>query len=179
MYCECGCGNLTKISTVTDNSKNWIRGKPLRFIKGHRPNYKLSGNRYGLWTVLREDGKNINGARMWLCECVCGVTSRVKTSDLVHSGSTGCRSCVMIGKFAGQKNHNYKHGNSVGLSTTRSRNSRKALRVLHAILILEELSPDIINPCLNILAKKDSLYQKINQNTLEIPNKLFGEALGN
>lgn len=178
MYCECGCGILTRVSRVTDKSKNWVKGKPLRFVKGHRPNYKLAGNQYGLWTVLKEDGKNINNSRMWLCECVCNKTSRVKTSDLIHGKSTGCRSCVMVGKFAGRKNHNYKHGGSIGLSTTKAKNSKKAVKILHAISILEELSPDIINPCLNIQAKKDSLYQKINQNTLEIPIKLFGEALG-
>jgi hypothetical protein len=179
MYCECGCGILTKVSTVTDKSKNWVKGKPLRFIRGHRPNYKLVGSQYGLWVVLKEDGKNINNSRMWLCECMCGKTSKVKTSDLIRGKSKGCRSCVMIGKFAGEKNHNYKHGRLIGVSTTRARNSRKALRILHAISILEELSPDIINPCLNMQAKRDSLYQKINQNMLETPTKLFGGALGN
>lgn len=33
--CECGCGQATTIATKTDRSKNWIRGRPLRFALGH------------------------------------------------------------------------------------------------------------------------------------------------
>lgn len=33
--CECGCGEQTSVSRVTDKSKGWIRGKPYRFKRGH------------------------------------------------------------------------------------------------------------------------------------------------
>lgn len=33
--CECGCGQLTNISTVNNRCKGWIKGKPLRYIVGH------------------------------------------------------------------------------------------------------------------------------------------------
>lgn len=34
-YCLCGCGRPTRISTVNDKSKGWVKGRPLRYVKGH------------------------------------------------------------------------------------------------------------------------------------------------
>ncbi len=33
--CECGCGQNTLIAQKSNRSKEWIRGLPIRFIKGH------------------------------------------------------------------------------------------------------------------------------------------------
>ena len=33
--CECGCGATTNVATYTNRSKGIIKGKPLRFIRGH------------------------------------------------------------------------------------------------------------------------------------------------
>jgi hypothetical protein len=33
--CECGCCEKTTVSHKTDRSKSWIKGKPLRFKRGH------------------------------------------------------------------------------------------------------------------------------------------------
>lgn len=33
--CQCGCGALTRISPVNDKSKGWIKGQPVRYLKGH------------------------------------------------------------------------------------------------------------------------------------------------
>jgi hypothetical protein len=33
--CECGCGQRTRLAPVNDRSKGWIKGEPLRYIKGH------------------------------------------------------------------------------------------------------------------------------------------------
>ena len=33
--CECGCGERTAVAHVNDRSKGWVKGKPLRFRKGH------------------------------------------------------------------------------------------------------------------------------------------------
>lgn len=33
--CECGCGEKTTVSHKTDRSKGWVKGKPLRFRRGH------------------------------------------------------------------------------------------------------------------------------------------------
>lgn len=33
--CECGCGLKTTIPRVTDRSRGWVRGVPIRFVNGH------------------------------------------------------------------------------------------------------------------------------------------------
>lgn len=33
--CQCGCGQAVRIAPVNDKSKGWIKGQPLKFIKGH------------------------------------------------------------------------------------------------------------------------------------------------
>ena len=33
--CECGCGGETAVSLVTDSSRGWVKGTPLRFRRGH------------------------------------------------------------------------------------------------------------------------------------------------
>lgn len=33
--CECGCGQPTRISPVTERAKGWVKGEPRRFLAGH------------------------------------------------------------------------------------------------------------------------------------------------
>src|ERR1019366_5288416 len=33
--CECGCGEATTIAQRTDHKRGWVKGKPIRFRKGH------------------------------------------------------------------------------------------------------------------------------------------------
>lgn len=33
--CQCGCGQRAPIAKTTDRTKGWIKGQPLRFIRGH------------------------------------------------------------------------------------------------------------------------------------------------
>lgn len=34
-YCHCGCGQKTSISTRTDAEKGWVKGEPIRYVRGH------------------------------------------------------------------------------------------------------------------------------------------------
>lgn len=34
-FCECGCGRKTSIAPQTFRSKGWVKGEPLRFVRGH------------------------------------------------------------------------------------------------------------------------------------------------
>lgn len=34
-FCLCGCANKTRISRVNDKSKGYIKGEPVRFLRGH------------------------------------------------------------------------------------------------------------------------------------------------
>ena len=55
------------------------------------PNYDITGNRYGYWTVLRKDvvhpGKRNS---YWICECQCGTIKSVTRSSLVNGESLSC-----------------------------------------------------------------------------------------
>ena len=33
--CECGCGQPTRISEVTERAKGWVKGEPRRYVLGH------------------------------------------------------------------------------------------------------------------------------------------------
>lgn len=33
--CQCGCGRPVRLAPVTDRSKGWVKGQPLKFLKGH------------------------------------------------------------------------------------------------------------------------------------------------
>ena len=35
MFCECGCGQVTPLADKTRGALGWIKGQPIRFIKGH------------------------------------------------------------------------------------------------------------------------------------------------
>ena len=34
-YCQCGCGQKTRVATINDRAKNQRKGRPLRYISGH------------------------------------------------------------------------------------------------------------------------------------------------
>lgn len=60
-YCQCGCGQKTRIASTTDNARGWIKGQPLRFVRGH--NSKR----------CRDAGPNPGG----LCLCGCGQRTEI------------------------------------------------------------------------------------------------------
>lgn len=33
--CQCGCGKPTRLAPMNDKSKGWIKGEPLKFLRGH------------------------------------------------------------------------------------------------------------------------------------------------
>jgi hypothetical protein len=35
-YCECGCGQRTKLAPFTRKDRGWVAGQPMRFAHGHR-----------------------------------------------------------------------------------------------------------------------------------------------
>lgn len=69
---------------------------------------QMAGKRIGLWTVLREDGRDRHGQAFWLCRCDCGTERRVTGGRLRRGESKSCgcdkpRVCAEA---------NMKHGDS-------------------------------------------------------------------
>lgn len=50
----------------------------------------LTGQRFGLWTVIKQDGNTNGGAALWLCACDCGASRSVVGRDLRVGKSTNC-----------------------------------------------------------------------------------------
>ena len=59
MYCECGCGQRSKLSEKTSRRDGTLRGKPLRFIHGH--NSKVEG-KHPHW----KGGRTINNGYVYI-----------------------------------------------------------------------------------------------------------------
>jgi DNA-binding transcriptional regulator YiaG len=43
-YCECGCGERTIVSLVTDRHHGWTKGEPRRFLAGHNNRLRRAGH---------------------------------------------------------------------------------------------------------------------------------------
>lgn len=41
VFCECGCGEPAPIATKTDTAQGYIKGKPMRFVRGHHMRLRL------------------------------------------------------------------------------------------------------------------------------------------
>lgn len=55
--CACGCGQPAPIAPRTDQQKGWIKGQPLRFIRGHTGGtHGLKGIPFGENLYTRPDG---------------------------------------------------------------------------------------------------------------------------
>ncbi len=63
-FCQCGCGQRTNIAPQTSTKIGWIKGRPLRFVLGHRtstPRYATEDRGYDtlcyIWQrCLNHDG---------------------------------------------------------------------------------------------------------------------------
>lgn len=49
-YCQCGCGQLAPVATVTSRTYGWVKGEPKRYVLGH---------------TLKARGKPTLAARFW------------------------------------------------------------------------------------------------------------------
>lgn len=50
----------------------------------------LSGKVFGRLTVIREDGRDKHGQKLWLCKCECGNETHVRTGNLRSGGTSSC-----------------------------------------------------------------------------------------
>jgi hypothetical protein len=82
-YCQCGCGQKTKLSQHTDKRQNQIKGQPLRFVNGH--------NRR----------KTFPAPEIRYCECGCGqITPIAQTTNYTRKTTRGQRQRFIAGHAA-------------------------------------------------------------------------------
>lgn len=56
----------------------------------------ISGQRFGKFQVLHQDGYSRRGHVMWLCRCDCGEVRRVVGTDLRIGHTKSCRHCAQL-----------------------------------------------------------------------------------
>ncbi len=61
----------------------------------------LTGNKYGMLTVVEEAERSLDGSRQWLCRCECGGTVVVRTNNLTRHHTSSC-GCVKSPDISGQ-----------------------------------------------------------------------------
>lgn len=66
--CECGCGESAPIATYTNRNKGYIKGHPVRYIRGH----------YGRTPTMLSVPK--------LCECGCGQLAPIAKRNYTERG---------------------------------------------------------------------------------------------
>lgn len=78
----------------------------------------LTDKRFGIWTVIKKDNKNINNRPAWLCRCDCGNYRTVRGGNLRSGQSKSC-GCIRKNKIivrnkqtirCGKEHPGYKHG---------------------------------------------------------------------
>lgn len=73
-YCQCGCGQKTEISKVNRTERGWIKGQPLRFVRGHN---SLRDSGITSWVAIYG-----LSAPYGYCACGCGAkTTIAKETD--------------------------------------------------------------------------------------------------
>lgn len=91
LECLCDCGNTTII-----NRTAWGKTKScgcIQFTASAAAKYNdLTGQKFGMLTVLEDIGQNKTGKRVWRCQCDCGAITEVLQTNLVtgHTLSCGC-----------------------------------------------------------------------------------------
>jgi len=61
--CECGCGKPTNLAPKTSARRGWTKGKPMRFIYGHR---EIVNVRSRFWNKVNILGPYWQGTRCWI-----------------------------------------------------------------------------------------------------------------
>jgi len=100
MFCECGCGQVTKISPVNRACKKWVRGMHRRFVHGHnikshlralatkRRIYSARSSERGddfIYNVGHKIVRELRGRPKW-CEICCSTdpTTRYEWANLTR-----------------------------------------------------------------------------------------------
>lgn len=111
--CLCGCGAKTRLAPCTDATKGWVKGQPLRYVKGHNKRRRLDSyvidpeTGCWLWTgrisadgyaVITRPRGSTNLVHRLLFELYRGpIPAALQLDHLCHSRDNAClggRACV-------------------------------------------------------------------------------------
>lgn len=103
--CQCGCGQPTNLSKITNVKRGYTKGQPLRYLHGHnapRVPDDHSGDVYGQWTLISLADRGDCHHTRWLCRCECGIEQVNILSNMVSgkSKNLGCKVCCRLPRRA-------------------------------------------------------------------------------
>ena len=96
--CKCDCGETT--FATTSNLRHGHK-KSCGCLKRVSHAKDITGQRFGMLTVIKRVGTNKHRKALWKCKCDCGKTTTVSSVDLV-TGNT--KSCGCLGKNYAKRN---------------------------------------------------------------------------
>ena len=96
--CKCDCGGTT-FATTSDLRHG--HKKSCGCLKRVSHAKDITGQRFGMLTVMKRAGTNKHRKALWKCKCDCGRTTVVSSVDLV-TGNT--KSCGCLGKNFAKRN---------------------------------------------------------------------------
>lgn len=96
--CKCDCGGTT-FATTSDLRHG--HKKSCGCLKRVSHAKDITGQRFGMLTVMKRAGTNKHRKALWKCKCDCGRTTVVSSVDLV-TGNT--KSCGCLGKNYAKRN---------------------------------------------------------------------------
>ena len=92
-YCKCDCGNYRTVrANHLMHNHTTSCGCYQKKRVSQTASFDLTGQKFNRIKVLGESSRRIQRAKVWLCECDCGNTAEIRSTDLVggHSKSCGC-----------------------------------------------------------------------------------------
>lgn len=107
----------------------------------------LTGNKYGLLTVLGEGGRTKDKMKLWRCKCNCGNEVLVSTSNLKkgHTQSCGCLHEKVLTKHGMCNTRLYRIWNNVKQRCTNPKKPAYKNYGGRGITVCEEWSKDFLN----------------------------------
>jgi len=93
-YCQCGCGQQTRIATQGHAIWGHVKGQPVRYVHGHQGRKAPPvGERFGMLTVISGAGRSSKNAPLVNCACECGGSKVANLQNLKRGliKSCGCQ----------------------------------------------------------------------------------------
>lgn len=98
--CLCDCGNFVEVRSndlISGKQKSCGCLKTERIIKIGKSNaIDISNRKFGKLTVIEADKKRKSKYTYWICECVCGNITSVRTYNLTSGKTSGCGKCNYV-----------------------------------------------------------------------------------
>lgn len=92
--CRCDCGNSTRVSSTGLTKTNGTKSCGCLRRKPSPACIDLTGQIFGMLTVLHKDHTSEDGKAKWVCRCECGQLITV-LSESLRNGSTKSCGCLV------------------------------------------------------------------------------------